>query len=268
VFALMALPGGAAASHPAAAGTEASAAGAHAPDADAAASRSRGATAVAAEPRSPLTRTEAEAASAAPQARPGSAAAQASALARQEADGTPEASRARADETPQTPTLLQVWDTAAQRTSQHAVHAPAAAELRAPVGTEAWDAQLGRSLTWMAGERHQIAEVRLNPPELGPLQIVLHLGGDDGNQASVSFSSPHADVRAALETALPRLREMLAESGISLGQANVNAEAFRDGGGERQPASGGNAVPGAAVSGSHALPAAVRGGTGLVDIFA
>ena len=36
------------------------------------------------------------------------------------------------------------------------------------------------------------------------------------------FVSQHAEVRQALQDALPQLREMLASSGINLGQANVS----------------------------------------------
>ncbi|MCC7485307.1 MAG: flagellar hook-length control protein FliK [Burkholderiales bacterium] len=145
--------------------------------------------------------------------------------------------------------------------------APAAAALRAPVGAGGWDAQLGRTMLWMAGERHQVAEVRLNPPDLGPLEIHLRLAGEGATQASVSFASPHADVRAALEAALPRLREMLAESGLSLGQASVNAQSFRDPGGTPYPGYSGETA--AAGGGVTPVPvSAVRAGTGLVDVFA
>jgi flagellar hook-length control protein FliK len=39
----------------------------------------------------------------------------------------------------------------------------------------------------------------------------------------VTFSANQEEVRQALEDALPRLREMMSESGIALGNATVNA---------------------------------------------
>jgi flagellar hook-length control protein FliK len=50
--------------------------------------------------------------------------------------------------------------------------------------------------------------------------VVLSVSND---QTSVTFSSNQEEVRHALEDALPRLREMMSESGIALGNASVNA---------------------------------------------
>jgi flagellar hook-length control protein FliK len=39
---------------------------------------------------------------------------------------------------------------------------------------------------------------------------------------SVNFTSPHASVRDAVEQSLPRLREMMEEQGLQLGDSSVN----------------------------------------------
>lgn len=147
----------------------------------------------------------------------------------------------------------------------HVVHAPGA-EIRAPLRTAGWDIEIGQTLQWMAGEGHQAASLQLNPPDLGPLEIVLQLNGDGGSHASVSFASPHAEVRAALEAALPRLRDMLGDAGIQLGQATVSAESFR----ERAGQGGGDARerPASAVVAHAPSPAAaLSAGRGLIDTF-
>jgi flagellar hook-length control protein FliK len=72
----------------------------------------------------------------------------------------------------------------------------------------------------MVGGEEQTASLTLNPPDLGPMQVVLSVTNDG---ASVTFSSNQLEVRQALENALPRLREMMSESGIALGNATVNA---------------------------------------------
>lgn len=92
--------------------------------------------------------------------------------------------------------------------------------LTPPVGTSAWDQALGQKVVWMVKGGEQTAMLTMNPPDLGPLQVVLSV---IDNQAMVNFTSAQPEVREALETALPRLQEMLKESGIQLGQANVNA---------------------------------------------
>ncbi|QNB00964.1 flagellar hook-length control protein FliK [Massilia sp. Se16.2.3] len=92
--------------------------------------------------------------------------------------------------------------------------------LSARVGTPAWDNQVGQKVIWMVGGEEQSATLELNPPDLGPVQVVLNVSND---MASVTFSSQQMEVRQALENSLPRLREMMSESGIALGNATVNA---------------------------------------------
>ncbi|MGH8684741.1 MAG: flagellar hook-length control protein FliK, partial [Nitrosospira sp.] len=100
------------------------------------------------------------------------------------------------------------------------------------VGTAGWDNALGQKVLWMVSNQQQVAELNLDPPDLGPLQVILSITDD---QASATFVSQHADVRQALEAALPRLKEMMAESGISLGNTTVSAETSQQQGGfERQ----------------------------------
>ena len=48
----------------------------------------------------------------------------------------------------------------------------------------------------------------------------------DKGHATAAFVSANAEVRDALESALPRLREMFASAGIALGQTSVSAESF------------------------------------------
>jgi flagellar hook-length control protein FliK len=88
-----------------------------------------------------------------------------------------------------------------------------------PVGNNRWNEDLGQKITWMAGHGSQSAELQLNPPDLGPLHVVLNVSGD---QATALFTSPHAAVREAVQQALPKLRDMLADNGIMLGNASVS----------------------------------------------
>jgi flagellar hook-length control protein FliK len=119
----------------------------------------------------------------------------------------------------------------------------------------------------MAGQHLKVAELHLNPPELGPLQITLTVNND---QASAQFVSQHASVREAIEAAMPRLREMLAEGGITLGNTSVSADSFQN-----QTQSEQNARNHAARSAAQADTGAtfrstqpLRATRGLVDIFA
>ena len=141
-----------------------------------------------------------------------------------------------------------------------------------PLHSEAWPQQFGEKIVWMAKNDQQSAQINLNPPQLGPLQITLNLSGD---QATAVFASPHAEVRQAIESSLPQLREMLSSAGIALGDANVGANmaqqnpnnAFQTP--NRAQSSLENAIlpanDNAPVAG---IAAPLHQGRGLVDLFA
>ena len=90
--------------------------------------------------------------------------------------------------------------------------------LATPVGKQGWAEELGQKVVFFARDQQQFAELQLNPPNLGPLEIRLSLQSD---QASLMFVSAHASVRDVIQAALPKLSSMLAESGISMGSAMV-----------------------------------------------
>ena len=138
----------------------------------------------------------------------------------------------------------------------------------APVGTAQWREEFSAAVRVIATERIQSAELHLNPPELGPVQVSLRI---ESNDASIAFSAPHAETRQALEAALPRLREMLEAGGIALGNASVDVAgsgAFRRE--QDAPASAFHVpVPAPladAVAG--AVPAEAPRSPRLVDVFA
>ncbi len=66
-----------------------------------------------------------------------------------------------------------------------------------------------------------LAQISLNPPELGPIEVRISLVQDE---AKVQFSSPHGVVREAMNDALPKLREMLESSGLRLNDSGVFAQ--------------------------------------------
>ena len=102
---------------------------------------------------------------------------------------------------------------------------PAQVTINTPVSHEKWGDEFNQKITWLSNQKEQTAELHLNPPQLGPMDVVLKVSGD---QATALFTSPHAAVREAVEQALPRLREMLADSGIMLGNATVSDQAPRN----------------------------------------
>jgi len=85
-------------------------------------------------------------------------------------------------------------------------------------GSGTWSAGLGQRLLMMAENGVEVARLRLNPASLGPLDIQVSVEDD---RAQIWFASQNSATREALEAALPRLREMFAEQGLNLTEANV-----------------------------------------------
>lgn len=141
-----------------------------------------------------------------------------------------------------------------------------------PVRDPSWSNDVGQKIVWMASNEKQSAQLTLNPPQMGPIEISLNLTKDS---ASAYFVSANAEVRQALEAALPKLREMLASVGVELGQANVGAESFQQRPGSDAPPReqsrwrSDNAILGALPRGpSETSGVTTLGGMSRVDIFA
>lgn len=94
-----------------------------------------------------------------------------------------------------------------------------------PLGSSQWGDDFSQKINWMVSQKNQVAELHLNPPNLGPLDVVIKI---TDNQATALFTSPHAMVRDAVESALPKLRELLADNGIMLSNATVGDQSPRD----------------------------------------
>ena len=156
---------------------------------------------------------------------------------------------------------------------------PSTPMLNAQLGSDEWQQALSQQIVMFTRNGQQNAELRLHPADLGAIQISLKL---DNDQAQINMASSHSHVRAALEAALPQLRNALAESGINLGQSQVSSDSFAQSQGFQQ-----QQQQEARRDGQHgtfslsqdddseitpiAVPAALQArilGTGAVDTFA
>ncbi len=112
--------------------------------------------------------------------------------------------------------------------------APTVLPLSRLAGAPGWDQGLGQRILWMVDNGLNRAELRLDPPHLGTVNVRISMQDD---QATLLFQAAHPAAREALESAMPRLREMFAQQGLELGGADVsdqNDQAADDGGG-REP---------------------------------
>lgn len=101
------------------------------------------------------------------------------------------------------------------------------------VGTPRWEQDIRQNISLLVQSRTAVAELRLTPADMGPIQIRIDFSD---TQPSVSISVQQADTRNALDAALPRLRDMLAESGVTLGGASVEQHSGGAGDPARDPA--------------------------------
>ena len=150
-----------------------------------------------------------------------------------------------------------------------AVSGASANHLAPSVGAAAWGQALGEKIVWMAAGSQQTATLTLNPPNMGPMQIVLNISNE---QATASFFSAQPEVRQALEAAFPRLREMMAEAGIQLGQATVSADTPQQNAPDQRSQRTALPFPNQDGTSMGELPlnpsSALQSGRGLVDTFA
>ncbi|KVE75649.1 flagellar hook-length control protein [Burkholderia cepacia] len=155
--------------------------------------------------------------------------------------------------------------------------AAANAHVLAPhVGTPDWTDALSQKVVFLSNAHQQSAELTLNPPDLGPLQVVLRVAD---NHAHALFVSQHAQVRDAVEAALPKLREAMESGGLGLGSATVSDGGFASqqqnpqssfaGGQSSRRGSGGSSAVDAPVDAAQSAPVAASvSRAGLVDTFA
>lgn len=108
----------------------------------------------------------------------------------------------------------------AATTSPTAAVAPAQTlALDVPMRQAGWDQAFAERVVWMAKQGVQEAQIHLNPRNMGPIEVHVSVQKE---QASVAFVAHHAVTRDALEAAMPRLRDMLQDSGLNLAQSEVS----------------------------------------------
>ena len=81
--------------------------------------------------------------------------------------------------------------------------------------------ELNEKIAIMAGKELQTATIRLDPAELGSMNIKLVVQND---QINVTIQAQNNQSRELLEQQMPRLREMLQQQGMTLGDTQVQAD--------------------------------------------
>jgi flagellar hook-length control protein FliK len=123
------------------------------------------------------------------------------------------------------PTVLTADPVAGAKPAADSSPRPAPPPVTVPMQSPEWSREFAARVNWMVDRGEQFASIQLTPEQLGPVEVRLAIRE---GEASIWFGAAQADTRAAIEQALPRLREMLAASGLALADAGVFQGSPRD----------------------------------------
>lgn len=134
--------------------------------------------------------------------------------------------------------------------------------LAPPVGSPEWPATFGNTVRILATEQTQVARLRLSPEDLGPVDVRITISD---HRAEITFAVSSPEAKAAIQQALPQLRETLAENGLQLGDATFGEARPGDQGSE---ADGDTSARGVNPNGTQAPTLLRTTGVGLIDLYA
>ena len=137
-----------------------------------------------------------------------------------------------------------------------------------------WSEAVVDKVMWLSSQNLKSAEIQLDPAELGRLEVRVDISKD---QTQVTFASPNAGVREALEGQMHRLRELFAQQGMNLADANVSDQSLNRGWqGQGEGGRGGSGSRDGLLASDELQPGVhqevrsehVTTGRGLVDYYA
>jgi flagellar hook-length control protein FliK len=136
----------------------------------------------------------------------------------------------------------------------------------APVGSSGFAKELGQQVTWLSVQDVKQAQIRLNPQDLGPLDVKVSV---EHGRVDVAFVTQHPATATAVQQGLHQLNQMLGGQGLSLGHTSVGQHSGQQFADQQQPSSGGQASAEADNPGDgSAAETLTRVAVGLVDAFA
>lgn len=90
---------------------------------------------------------------------------------------------------------------------------PKTLDIPVPLSDAQWADKFSEHIVWLGHQGIKSAIIKINPEDLGPLEISVKVVKES---ASVNITSHSGHVRDIVDQALPRLREMMAEQGLDL----------------------------------------------------
>jgi flagellar hook-length control protein FliK len=84
---------------------------------------------------------------------------------------------------------------------------------------------LAERVSWVVDNNLNGAKLQVNPPQLGPIELQIAVQGD---HAQVWMSTHSAVTRDALESSVPKLREMLGAQGFGDVRVDISQRSFQE----------------------------------------
>jgi len=97
--------------------------------------------------------------------------------------------------------------------------------LDTPMGQPRWGQDFSQRVQWMVNQSVSGAQIRLNPQNMGPVEVRIQMQND---QLSIAFTAQNGVTREAIDAALPRLREMLSEQNVNVVDVDVSQHSFAE----------------------------------------
>ncbi len=94
-----------------------------------------------------------------------------------------------------------------------------------PLSDAQWADKFSEHIVWLGHQSVKSAVIKINPEELGPLEISVKVIKD---AASVNITSHNSHIRDIVDQALPRLRDMMSEQGLDLAEVTFDAGTSTD----------------------------------------
>ena len=103
---------------------------------------------------------------------------------------------------------------------------PLSTSIATPMNKPGFIPEFNQRIMMMIGQKIQSAEIKLNPEELGSIDVSIKFNQDQ--QASIVFASPHSVTRDALEQGAQRLRDMLEQNGVDVDNVDIQENLAHD----------------------------------------
>ncbi|KTD51074.1 flagellar hook-length control protein FliK [Legionella quateirensis] len=94
-------------------------------------------------------------------------------------------------------------------------------DISLPLSNAQWADKFSEHIIWLGHHGVKSAVIKLNPEDLGPLEISVKVVKDS---ASVNITSHSNHVRDIVDQALPRLRELMADQGLDLAEVTIGMD--------------------------------------------